>query len=105
MSADLVNATARDERSQVSFQNREKEIRELKESLRSCKCRTWVDLTCFGVGAGVILVTVFGFWALAYQIIVRQLNWLQLSGLLGLSVLWLCLVTVVVLSLEGRKRR
>lgn len=105
MSTDPVSTEGQDEAPQGNSQQREKEFRDLREELRVCKCRRSFDWTCLGVGVGVILITVCGFWSLACEIVAKQLSWLQLTGLLALSVLWLCVVALVVPSLGVQKRR
>jgi len=100
-----LKAQASDEPRRVNSQEKEGDnLRKMQEDLRACRRQDWFDWVLFAMITGVILVTALGFGAFAYQIVAKQLIWIQVAGLLGLSLLWLCLVAVVISSLGRRKR-
>lgn len=81
------------------------ETDELREELRASKAREWIDKARFRLGIYTLICTGVGFAILVGQMLVNDLTWPQLSGILGVALIWLCIVAVVAASAVGRTRR
>jgi hypothetical protein len=99
-----MNPQSGDGEPEVNVQDRVNIVRNLREELSACKCRERLARAYFQLVGATIAITVAGFGWFAYQIIIlAPSDWIQLSGFLGLSIVWLCFVAVILRSLGGRR--